>query len=91
MESEFERVFNVAIYDGGRQYQRTTGERVSKVWCTMLDEDVRDTHRYLEGMMIPLNDYFFTWDGDSALAPHGFSQARNNVHCRCVLMLRKEE
>lgn len=89
VESEYERVFNIAVYDGGNQYQRTTGGRVSKTWLTMMDEDVRDTHKYLEGMTVPLNDYFFTWDGDSALAPHGFTQARNNVNCRCVLMLSK--
>ena len=73
VESEYQRVFNAAIYDGGEQYQRNTGIRVSKVWRTMLDEDVRDTHRYLEGMTVPLDDYFYTWDGDYALAPVSYT------------------
>lgn len=90
VESEYQRVFNAAIYDGGEQYQRNTGIRVSKVWRTMLDEDVRDTHRYLEGMTVPLDDYFYAWDGDYALAPHGFTQVWNNANCRCVLVLKMD-
>lgn len=89
MQSEFERIFNVALYDGGRQHQEATGEQVYKTWLTMMDGRVRDTHDYLEGMTVPLGEYFFTWDGDSALAPHGFYLAKNNVNCRCVLMLSK--
>lgn len=89
VESEFERVFNAALYNGGKQYQDTTGETVSKIWYTMMDDRVRDTHGYLESMVVPLDDYFYTWDGDAALTPHGFSRAENNVNCRCVIMLIK--
>lgn len=56
-----------------------------KTWVTMMDDKVRDTHRYLHAMTIPIDDYFVTFDGDKALAPGGFENPDNNVNCRCVL------
>lgn len=61
------------------------GIPVMKVWMTMLDDRVRDTHVYLEGTEVPLDEKFYTFDGDSALFPGGFELAENNVNCRCEL------
>lgn len=58
---------------------------INKTWVTMGDEKVRDTHWYLEGQTIPLEEEFVTYDGDSALAPSMFSTAQNNANCRCIL------
>lgn len=60
--------------------------RISKEWVTMADERVRDTHRYLEGTKVGLDEKFYTYDGDSALYPGGFDKAENNVNCRCVVI-----
>ena len=57
----------------------------SKRWVTMMDDRVRDTHSYLEGMEVPYNARFYTYDGDSAEYPGGFSLPENNVNCRCVV------
>ena len=57
----------------------------SKRWRTMQDDRVRDTHDYLEGMVIPFGSRFYTYDGDSADYPGGFSLPENNVNCRCVV------
>lgn len=76
------------VEEGGGQVEEGTaydGSPLSKTWVTMLDEKVRDTHQYLEGMTVPLDDEFYTYDGDHAQAPGGFTAAQNNVGCRCQL------
>ena len=57
----------------------------SKTWVTMMDDKVRDSHVPLEGVTVPLDADFYTWDGDHAPAPGLFSMAENNVNCRCEL------
>lgn len=46
VESEYQRVFNAAIYDGGEQYQRNTGIRVSKVLMTFPNKFVQKSRNY---------------------------------------------
>ena len=57
----------------------------SKRWRTMQDDRVRDTHDYLEGMVVPFGSRFYTYDGDSADYPGGFALPENNVNCRCAV------
>lgn len=86
-ETEYHRMYNDGIIDGANEIGYRTGEYITKTWVTAGDDKVRDTHEYLEGMTIPLNDMFYTFDGDSAYAPGGFSKAENDVNCRCTLLL----
>lgn len=89
-ESEYHRVYNTAIKDGGDYYQssnKDTGTGVSKKWLTMGDNKVRDTHRYLENQTIGLDENFYTYDGDYAPYPGGFQRVENNANCRCVIQL----
>lgn len=90
-ESEFHRVFNAAEMDAARQYEKSTGKPVYKTWRTVGDDRVRETHEYIEGVSIPLNEYFHTFDGDTALQPGGFKFAENNAGCRCWLNLATEK
>ena len=64
---------------------------VTKTWFTMRDEVVRDTHNYLESQSIPLEEEFFTYDGDHAPYPGQFTKAENNVNCRCIVRLTTDE
>lgn len=80
-ETEYHRVYNTAA----DQTARSAPGRVSKRWRTVGDDVVRETHRYLEGMEVPLDAEFYTYDGDHAAFPGGFTQARNNVNCRCIV------
>lgn len=77
------RIYNEAIVNTAKKSNQT----VYKQWNTMLDDRVRDTHSYLEGNIVPLNRAFYTYDGDSAMYPCGFTLASNNVNCRCVVDL----
>lgn len=85
MESEFHRVYNEAEMDGANQIQKENSVSVYKKWNTKKDPKVRETHSYLEGEFVPLDEEFFTFDNDHALCPGGFEKASNNVNCRCKL------
>ncbi len=80
-ETEYHRVYNTAA----DQTARSAPGQVSKRWRTVGDDIVRETHRYLEGVEVPLDAEFYTYDGDHAAFPGGFTQARNNVNCRCIV------
>ena len=80
-ETETHRIANEAALNTAKKAGAT-----SKTWATMLDDRVRETHDYLEGITVGINDEFITFDGDSALAPGMFSLAENNVNCRCELI-----
>lgn len=96
MDSEAHRMYNTGSLQAvGIETDTETGmpiipetpteSGIKKTWVTMGDEKVRDTHWYLEGQTIPLEEEFVTYDGDSALAPSMFTTAENNANCRCVL------
>ena len=80
-ETETHRIANKAALDTARR----AGARF-KTWATMLDDRVRETHDYLEGETVPIDEDFYTFDGDHAQAPGLFELAQNNVSCRCELL-----
>lgn len=61
-----------------------------KVWETMKDTKVRESHRELEGVAIPIDDYFYV--GNSMLQfPRDVvncTDIRDIAGCRCVLSYR---
>lgn len=80
-ETETHRIANTAAITAARR----AGARF-KTWATMLDDRVRETHDYLEGETVPIDEDFYTYDGDHAAAPGLFELAENNVNCRCELL-----
>lgn len=86
VDSEFHRVYS----QGGLDMATNSGRSVYKTWETMQDDRVRETHDYLEGVRIPINEKFVTLDLDEADAPGGFTLPENNVNCRCWLSYSSE-
>ena len=82
-ETESHRISNESAYTTA-----TYGGATTKSWATMLDDRVRDTHVYLEGVTVGINEDFYTYDGDHAPAPGMFSLPENNVNCRCELIFK---
>ena len=80
LDTDMTRIYNTGVLDTAKANGAT-----QKTWNTMLDDRVRDTHEPLEGVTIPIDAEFYTFDGDKALAPGGFEKAENNVSCRCLL------
>ena len=84
-ETDMTRIYNTAKLDT----VRVNGVEGStfKRWITMEDDRVRDTHAYLDGMVVPYDADFWTYDGDHARAPGLFSKPENVINCRCVCEL----
>ncbi len=80
-ETEAHRIANTSALDAAKH-----GGAKNKTWSTVLDERVRSTHEYLEGMTVGIDEDFYTYDGDFASAPGLFTLASNNVNCRCELI-----
>jgi SPP1 gp7 family putative phage head morphogenesis protein len=80
-DTETHRIANTAAYRTAKKAGATT-----KTWVTMADERVRDTHQYLEGMTVGIDEDFYTYDGDHAPAPGLFSLPENSINCRCELI-----
>lgn len=79
--SEYHRVFNRAAMDAAKSNGRS-----KKTWVTVGDDKVRETHDFLDGVTVGIDDEFVTYDGDSAQYPGDFALAQNNANCRCWLM-----
>lgn len=62
------------------------GIQVKKQWLTARDEDVRTTHKELEGVIVGANEEFVTSDLDTASSPGSFTRAGNNINCRCTII-----
>ena len=82
-ETDATRIYNQGAVDAVRA--NGAEDSVQKCWRTMEDDRVRDTHQYLEGMVVPFGSEFWTWDGDHAEYPGGFDLPENNINCRCVV------
>jgi len=100
VDTDMNRIYNDSVLDVGEKANRGKVERpntdapvpdatgrVMKTWVTMADDRVRDTHQYLEGMSVPVNSRFFTYDNDSARYPGDFADPQNNCGCRCRIVL----
>ena len=77
-ETNMTRLYSTGAYDAAEQF----GGGV-KVWQTMQDDRVRETHEYLQSTRVDYDRRFYTFDGDSARFPGDFTNPANNVNCRC--------
>mgnify|MGYP003297456483 CR=1 FL=1 len=87
-------IIRVVETDGNRVYNTgglnaVKGIAKTKTWCTMQDTKVRDAHDFLQGITVPVEDKFVTYDGDEADEPGDFADPANNVNCRCWLEFHK--
>lgn len=82
-ETDATRIYNQGAVDAVRA--NGAEDSVQKRWQTMEDDRVRDTHSYLQGMVVSFGSEFWTWDGDHAEYPGGFILPENNINCRCVV------
>lgn len=93
-KGDAQAILRVAETDGNRVYNSggllgARGEATTKTWETMQDDRVRETHDYLKSMTVPIDEDFYTYDGDHASCPCGFENVENNANCRCWLTFSK--
>lgn len=79
IDTDMTRIYNT----GGMDTALANGAK-TKTWVTMNDDKVRDPHRILEGVTIPIDAEFYT-EGDHAPQPGMFQSAALNCNCRCLL------
>lgn len=89
---------NIAQTEGHRIQQEATynvqqraiarGADIMKEWDATLDSRTRDTHKELDGTIIPVDEYFHSSRGGMALYPGGFGDPKEDCRCRCCLLQR---
>lgn len=84
-ETDMTRIYNTAVLDTVKA--NGVEDTTLKKWVTMADDRVRETHDYLENIVVPYDADFITYDGDRARAPGMFSLPENNINCRCTIEL----
>ena len=77
-DTEMHRIANAAALETARR----NGAR-TKTWVTMMDDRVRDSHDYLLGQTVDIDEDFYTWDGAHAPAPGMFGVPEEDCNCRC--------
>ena len=100
VDTDMNRIYNDSVLDVGEKANAGSIEwtnedvpapdpngKVMKTWVTMADDRVRDTHDYLEGMTVPVDGRFWTFDSDYARYPGDFQLPQNNINCRCRISL----
>ena len=84
LDTDAHRIYNAALFTAAKKAGATT-----KTWNTMDDGRVRDLHDYLEGVTIPIDSAFYTFNGESAMYPGQFGSAENDCNCRCFVTFSK--
>jgi SPP1 gp7 family putative phage head morphogenesis protein len=83
-QTEMARTANLGNYANGQE-AISQGVDLKKMWMASLDGRTRPEHASLDGVTIDYNDTF-NIDGDEALMPLQFSEAGNNINCRCSVV-----
>lgn len=91
VRTEGNRIRSKSTLDVSRRV-RDKGIDLVKVWDSTLDGKTRPHHRKLDGQVREVDEYFEVPDGRGhiikALAPLHFGIASEDIHCRCVLLLK---
>ena len=83
-DTETHRMYNTGMFNA---IPRWGHGNIMKTWHTMEDDRVRDTHWFIDGVTVPAESMFYTFDGDYARFPGDFTSAENNCRCRCTISL----
>lgn len=82
-ETEAHRDGNAAAFDTAVK----AGAK-EKTWVCMMLPTSRDTHIYLNGTTIGINDEFYTFAGNHAMYPGQFGVAEEDVNCLCQISFK---
>lgn len=79
-ETETHRDANAGAYAAA-----LAGGATTKTWNTMLDDRVRDSHAWLEGVTAPIDGEFYNELGQSTYYPGEWGIPEQDCNCRCYL------
>lgn len=94
VDTDMHRIYNDSILNVGERAEDEEQEdggvvkpTVMKTWVTMADQKVRDPHAYLEGVSVPVDGRFYSYNGQSARYPGDFGTPEMDCNCRCRIVL----
>lgn len=85
LETDWHRMEETGAYDTARTVSAKTGRNAYKIWNTMLDDRVRDSHWGMEGQAVPMDQKFRSMDGNETMFPGEFGIAEEDCNCRCFV------
>lgn len=79
-ETEAHRIGNDMAFQAAKAAGAT-----EKKWICQLIPTSRDSHVYLHGTKVGINDYFYSYKGGKTLYPGEFGIADEDINCLCEL------
>ena len=83
--TEGARVLEDSKYESMKGIAENESVQVFKVWHTMGDEAVRDTHIAMEGVKVPYDEEFVLPSGARCLYPKDTGVPSEDINCRCYV------
>lgn len=83
--TESARVLEDSKYQAFEDLANNESVQVFKVWHTMGDEAVRDTHDAMEGVKVAYDEDFILPSGAKCQYPKGTGVAAEDINCRCYV------
>ena len=83
--TESARVLEDSKYQAFEDLAGNENVKVFKVWHTMGDEAVRDTHEAMEGVKVAYDEDFILPSGAKCQYPKGTGVAAEDINCRCYV------
>ncbi|MCI8654979.1 MAG: hypothetical protein HFJ48_03780 [Clostridia bacterium] len=96
-EADLKKSYRIARTEGGRvqteakfecmKRAKANGADVVKEWDSTMDHRTRESHVMLDGQIKELDEPFEV-NGYTAMYPHNFGIASEDINCRCILLER---
>lgn len=83
--TESVRVLEDSKYQAFEDLANNDSVQVFKIWHTMGDEAVRDTHDAMEGVKVAYDEDFILPSGARCQYPKGTGVAAEDINCRCYV------
>lgn len=83
--TESARVLEDSKYQAFEDLANNESVQVFKIWHTMGDEAVRDTHDAMEGVKVAYDEDFILPSGAKCQYPKGTGVAAEDINCRCYV------
>lgn len=83
--TEGARVLEDSKFESMKGIAENESVQVFKVWHTMGDEAVRDTHIAMEGVKVPYDEEFVLPSGARCLYPKDTGVPSEDINCRCYV------
>jgi len=80
------RTETAKLYNKGATEGMAEAGVTAKEWLSARDEDVRESHAYMDGKAVGLNDDFILPSGARGPFPGQIDRAEESVNCRCTVI-----